>query len=564
MSNLVKINDLSKSPLWKRYSPTEFIAETNYAVKWRRVSTAGQKKKGHFSDEAQDDNIEEYILKENLDVLKSWNVAETASKHDKRKHFHEMVEFIIASQRTKTPIKHVIFSYTSRSSRNKQSRQELERLLDLGIVIHFARDNLKLTCQSDLSAKMQWLFKSYKDEEDIEIHKRNIWEGTLKRLEMGLFPGKAPYGYKNYRPHEDELSYFILAEGRCDYVRDAFDWFSTGIYTEVELIAKLDAAYPKLTKKPDAKRLSEILRNPFYYGEFYYLGSLWKGNPDENLYPKLISYELWKKVQVLLDNRHRKTVKERSLPYLGMMTCGGFILDDNGNETQEACGCAVTGEEKRKKLADGTISYHYHYHCSNGTRRCSQRNKNFIQNIGRKYISYHEAEIELLFEKIFKPLNFTDEVCKWMQDVLRKEHAEKSRDHYTQLSAYQDRHKMLERYIDKAYEDKLAEEITEDQWRTQHNKWMAEKTQLKNQIDALDGKKDDYIQKGVMLIELAQRTESIYKNATTDVKRKMVRLISSNHSLRNGDVEFNWEKPFDLLASAHPQEKWWTRTGSNR
>jgi hypothetical protein len=145
----------------------------------------------------------------------------------------------------------------------------------------------------------------------------------------------------------------------------------------------------------------------------------------------------------------------------------------------------------------------------------------------------------------------------WMQDVLRKEHHEKSQSHYQHLSALQGRYKMLEKYIDAAYDDKLSGDISELKWREKNSVWLMEQAKIRNEIESLGESKQEYIEKGVLLIELAQRTESIYKTATTDVKRKMVRLLSSNHSLRNGDIEFYWEKPFDLLASAHPQEKWW-------
>lgn len=566
MNALQKMNDLSSSPLKNRFDrDKKFVPETNFAVAWRRVSTGKQKKSGHFSDEAQLENIQDYVKEEDLSVVRYWDVAETASKHDKRRHFHEMLKLVESSQQTGQPIKHVVFSYTSRSSRNKQSRRELEELLDLGVVIHFARDGFKLDCMSALVEYMNWLLRAFKDEEDITVHRENVWEGLLKRAEHGLFPGKAPYGYKNFRPGENELSYFVFYEGRDAYMKKAFEMMATGRYSEIRAVKELNAMFPHLTKKPTAKRFSALLRNPFYYGAFYWAKNvtkeLFKGNPE--YHPPLISYELWKQVQDVLSGRRHNRVIQTNHPYLGIIRCGGKILDENGNETNTPCNAAITAEEKRKKLIDGSIKNFYYYHCSNTTRPCSQRSRGYLQGVGRTTMNYSVAEIEMLFEAVFRPLSFTPEVCKWMQDVLRKEHHEKSANHYQHLGALQNRQKMLQKYIDSAYDDKLSGDISEEMWRTKHSQWRTELETVKRQIDAIDDQKEEYIQNGVLLIELAQHTESVYKNAPAEVKRKLVEIVSSNHVLRNGTIEFAYRKPFDILASATPKENWWTRQESN-
>jgi len=70
--------------------------------------------------------------------------------------------------------------------------------------------------------------------------------------------------------------------------------------------------------------------------------------------------------------------------------------------------------------------------------------------------------------------------------------------------------------------------------------------------------KDNYIQKGVELIELVQHFEIIYKNATPNKKRRMVEIVSSNLVLRNGKLEFSYRKPFDMLVDSGGSEKWWS------
>ena len=197
MAILEKVNDLSESNLRKRYLTQVFIPETNLAVAMGRVSTKDQKDEGR-SDEAQLERIEAYAEFERLRIIKTWDVAETASKHENRKHFISLLDFVERSQKNGIPIKHIIFSHQSRSNRNRKSARKLEDFIrDYGITLHCVRDQLRLNIKSPNEHWLMWdIFNNY-NENFIKEHLKNVMDGTIKRLEFGLFPGKAPIGYKN-------------------------------------------------------------------------------------------------------------------------------------------------------------------------------------------------------------------------------------------------------------------------------------------------------------------------------------------------------------------------------
>jgi hypothetical protein len=90
-----------------------------------------------------------------------------------------------------------------------------------------------------------------------------------------------------------------------------------------------------------------------------------------------------------------------------------------------------------------------------------------------------------------------------------------------------------------------------------------ESASTKEEIDSLAEAKDEYMQRGVQLIELMQHSEIIFKNASADKKRKMVELVSSNLLLKDGTLEYHWRKPFDLLAIKGNLEDWRPQPDSN-
>lgn len=558
VKNFTKLNDLSGSAFMRSHLDEEFKSTSAKAVAFGRVSIAKNKDSGN-SDLAQLETIEKYAEDHGYEVVRAWDVAETGHHHSRRTKFREMIEFV----RSSSDIKHVIFSHQSRSNRNRESARELEALVrQHGVTIHCARDRLTLHAKSGIEDWLRWDVFNVLNEKFSKDHKRNVLAGMQKRIEMGLCPFQAPFGYVNRRRDDlGGLSVFEVVEDEAHYVRSTFELFATGRYSIEVLRRELGKLYPAYSGKISIQRIGDMLRNPFYHGFFRIKDELYQGHPE--YHPRFITKGLFDRVQTILaqPRRSRRKISKREHPYLGLVKCGGKILDSNGCETGEECGCSVTAEEKRKRKTDGSTKTYIYYHC-NSIRRCSQQDKRYATQHGFK-LNYHEADLEMMFARILQPLTFTPDVVSWMQDHLLKEHHEKSGDHRQASSALLGRRTMLQRYIDQAYEDKLRGEISAEAWREKNVRWKAELEDVLEEIKHLDEQKDSYIDRGVELIELVHDLENIYKNAKPEKKRRIIEIVSSNHVLVNGTLRFDYRKPFDLLAAAHPQEKWWTLGESN-
>ena len=571
-----KVNSIDPD-IKKRFEKKEFKAATNYSVAMGRVSIKRNKDKGN-SDVAQIEHLEEYMSENNLVLAtKPWDVAETASKHEKRKNFFELVEFVEDSQSTDKPVKHVLFAYTSRGSRNKQSKRMIESLLDLGVAVHFTQDGLVLHNEADMATWLTWQVKSIKDEEDIEKLRKHIWDGTIKRLELGLLPGKAPFGFLNRRISElGDLSIFIHDGWKAEWMKGFFELLGTDVYTisEAKRLLDLQILVPintereandlPLYKTPSETRLCELARNPFYYGDFMYMEQLWQGHPE--YHPPLVNFSLWQSVQENLDRREHRDRKDRTHPYLQLLRCGGHYLDEESNETESVCNHAITAEEKRKKLLNGEISYHYYYRCcSKPKQKCSQRDKEWLKAHGRTRMAYTEAELEELFlEKIIRPLNITREDLARMTEALLAHHKQACEAERKKRGAKQSRFEMLIRYQDQAYEDRLNGVISPEMYREKSIGWRIETEQIKAELEASVEDHDERIRKGIEWIELVQDIESIWKKAKPEQKARILKIVGSNLTLRNGSIEFNYRKPFDLFAFSTGSKNWWSLAGSNR
>ena len=492
-------------------------------------------------------------------------MAESASKHDLRKHFHEIIEFVRASQSTKTPIKHLIFSHQSRSNRNKESARELEALVDMGVVLHFARDRRKLTCKSDISELLVWHVENIRNQAFIDELRKNSMGGVIKCIERGCYPGsKLPFGYRSVG--KKDLRRFEHDGDRAKYMATAFEIIDSGEYSsdrisDRELKKKLDSMFPGIGKTPGKKLFHKLLRNPFFTGEeFVYDRTVFKA--DSNIQKPIVTRERWLRVQEVLEGRRPTRRLSKKLPYQGLIVCDGFILDENGKLTGEVCGCSITGEQIKKTYKNGKVQFFDYYRCSNQTRKCSQRDKDYMKELGRK-VSFTDREIETIFQDIFKSFSFDAVTCHRMKQFLWAEHFEAKKNHGDRKIQLERRMKELDSFIQRAYEDKLRGDLSEARWRDMDNSWKSERASIVTEFDSVMDEQDAYMQRGVELIELMQQSEIIFKNATPEKKRKLVELVSSNLLLKDGSLHYHWKKPFDMLAIKDKNENWRPHGDSN-
>ena len=522
------------------------------AVAMFRVSTKEQADEG-FSLEDQKQRILAYCKEEGLNLIKTWESSETASKHGKRKDFNEMLRYVTNN----TNIKHIIFSHQSRVNRNRESAREVEDIIRKnGVTLHCVRERLRLTKDSSITEWLQWdLFNNLNAEYSIR-HRLNVVGGLAKRIEHGLAPIKAPIGYKNKRLESNNLSVFVIDKMEAKVVIEAFEAMSTGRYSIKGLHEYLIDKFPSiaLSKRiPSEKNLDAVLRNVFYIQKFNYDGNQYEGHPE--YHPRLISDQLWSKVQSVLSGRgNKRKSTAHDFAYTGLIQCGGQLLGED-----HKCGYAISGERKVKNLVSGEEREHFLWGCSNNRTKCSQRDAGYRRENGfKRYINQNDLENQM--ESIFTGLQFPDSMIEWMKELLVKHHDqtmklqnEEAKELRQLLTKIDDEEKMtFEKFI------KEDNEFIQAKLKEHIEKLHHDRDQIKEELELIQSEKDDYQDKAIKVIELAQRADIAYKKASSKSKRKLVEIVASNLTLRNGSLEYHYRKPFDLLVNLSEKEKWWT------
>ncbi len=181
--------------------------------------------------------------------------------------------------------------------------------------------------------------------------------------------------------------------------------------------------------------------------------TLFKGHPE--YHPRLIEYDLWKKVQDVIEGRasfKKRWAFNQEFTYVHLIRCGGNILDEEGRPTEKKCGCAVSPEVKRKLTKKHGYRYRYYYSCANNRSKtgCTQRTTSYLRPLGiQRYIP--QEKITEILAGLFTRFDYSNAQIKKMIDSYQKYEEGLLGDANVQLEKLRAQKAEVSRLISKSY-----------------------------------------------------------------------------------------------------------------
>ena len=465
------------------------------AVIYARVSSEEQAKHG-FSIENQKRQCEEFAKRNGYYVIKIFVDEGKSAKNLDRPEIQDLMSYCA---KKKNEVKAVIIWRLDRISRNNEDYHGALRPL-------FERKSIKLlsateanvtTIEGDLMRNIGMSFAEY---ERKVIGVRTL-AGLRQKAEQGEYPHKAPLGYKNIS-REDGSKTTVIDEKHAFYVKRAFELYDSGMYSLRSLTAKLyeDGLGSKTGKKIPKTSIEFMLKNIFYTGVFKFEDKIYENAKHK----AIISKELFYRVQDRLIDPNKVRKHNIDFAYTGLIRC-------------EYCGCLLTAELKKGK--------YIYYHCTG----------NKGGNCKRDYIS--ENKIDKAITEILKLIVIPQDIREKIANALKIVHEKKNGYSIEVKNNIIKQIQTLENRIEQAFILKLDGTITHDFWKTQNDKWQAEKDKLKIQLDEIDKLDKQFYEQADTLLSFTDNAYEFYLQGNTTQRRKILEIISEKITYK--DKTFN-------------------------
>ena len=498
------------------------------------------------SIDAQLQNLRSYCKRLEFSIIKEYAITESSTRGD-RKKFTEMLSFV-KQQKTKVII---VADCVDRIQRSFRESIELSDLVHANkIELHFVRENLIISSESNTSDNMRWDFGVLAAKSYVSNLSDNVKRSLKYNLEHGRWQGSAPLGFLNARTKDGKAD-VIIDEERAPLIKQLFEEYATGLHTTHTLLewCKKHNLTSRGNRNGPGKVLSRagiylILKNHFYYGVMVVKGKMYKHN-----YPPIIDKDLFDKVQILLTRQYPnkddpdlpdvpvkvgRKYKEILYPFSGIFRCGN-------------CGHIMTPERHVKPSGKEYI----HYKCSHFVRTCTQKTLNQDEIMRQLYND--------VVDKLYLTPKQIKEIQANIKPYLKSQNIEIATNEDVQhnIAVAKERKSrlikmLLDGLVDKAtYTNTLAEIETT----ILENEHLLEKYQ-ENNVDIADSITN--------ILKFSGNLRKIIESSNVDDRREILSIFISNSVINGRECCFSYKKPFDSLLKSNGCLSWLGQLDSNQ
>lgn len=396
----------------------------------------------------------------------------------------------------------VIIHKLDRGTRNFRDWAEIDELIESGVDVFVANDNLDLRSRGGRLAA------------DVQIavavdYIRNLREEALKgihgRLKQGIFPSHAPIGYLDRGAGKPKT----IDPVRGPLVRYLFELYATGAYTLRDLTAKgIAAGLRNLNGNPlRLTQIQKILRNPFYAGMIRSR----RFGVFTGAHEPLMKRSLFDSVQSVLDGKFVRRTKQYDFLFRRMLHC-------------KTCGRSLIATAKKG---------HIYYRCSTITCPTTSVREDRVdadirQLLGEVTLAPDElSDIgQKLADRAKNGTELVESRRSALQDALLAANARMTR--LTDL--------LLDGKIDAAAHDERRDAL------------VMERQKLAQDLASLEEDRRHILDTAKQIVELARCPVFLYETADFWKKRRLLEIVLSNCKVTGKTLEFSLREPFAAIA----------------
>ena len=419
---------------FKRFAKKKDINEmTNNAVVYTRVSSKEQAD-DNASLETQLKYCNEYAKRKGLNIVEYFGGTYESAKSDERKEFQKMLTFL---NKRKSISYVIVFSYDRFSRTGANAAYISSNLKKRGIhTISVSQDVDTSKPSGVFQENLYYMFSQF----DNEMRKDKTITGVREKMRQGYWCVRPPFGYINTNKGSsaDKSNIILNEDGKM--VRRVFKWIFNNGWT----IKRASEETAKYNRPIKAKRLSEILRNPFYAGLI--TGNIIAGEVYEGKHERCVTPELFSAVNEILDGKKisRKGIqmqnKLNDVPLRGTLIC-------------EYCGHKMTGYKASKNQK-------FYYKCN--TKGCKNN---------QRADEVHESFKNLLSYFIINP-NLKDT----FKEILSEDFSKRNKDNKAKKQELDAELKTIDNKLEKLEEKYLFEDVDKNIYQKHLTKLQAKKT----------------------------------------------------------------------------------------
>lgn len=441
--------------------------------------------------------IEHYAARVGAEIVQWFEETRTAAKAG-RPVFTRMLKLLRAGK-----AEGVVIHKLDRSTRNYHDWAAIDELLESGIEIHVANDNLDLRSRGGRLAA------------DVQIavavdYIRNLREETLKgihgRLKQGILPNNVGIGYLDSGAGKAK----VIDPHKGPLVRRVFELYATGAFTlrEVTAEARRLGLRNRNGNPLHLQEIHKILRNPFYVGIIRSKRfGLFPG-----IHAPLVTRAVFDRVQATLDGKFVRRTKRYEFPFRRLMHC-------------KTCGHSLIGSQRKG---------HVYYRCS---------------TIACPTTSVREEAVEEQIRSILRSITLNADEVALVEQQLAALSADATTLRASRHASLSETLSVVNARLARLTDLLLDSKVTAEEHDARRASLLKDRIRLEQDIAAIDTTNGRVMATAERIVGLAKSPELLYESGDSMQKRELLQILMSDCVVTGKTLEFSLREPFAAIAS---------------
>ena len=483
-------------------------------IAYCRKST-DEKEKQALSIDQQISELKEFAQREQLAVSEFLTEAQSA-KIPGRPIFNTLIKRIEHGE-----ISGIISWNPDRLARNSVDGGKIIYLLDLGKLqsLKFPTHWFENTPQGRFMLNIAFGQAKYY----VDNLAQNVHRGLKYKVKQGIWPARAPMGYRNDRNTRG----IVIDPHEAMVIKGAFELYATGKYALIDIGKyffengiknKISGGYP------NDSNLRRILMRPLYYGDIVFKKELY-----EAIHEPIVSKSLFDEVQKVMVHRgwyHQHKSKRYDFAFTGFIRCA-------------YCNCSITAENRPFYFprTHHSVSYRY-YHCTKKKLPC----------LAKGYT--REEVLEEQFRNIIKSVSMSEAWATKMMELLEQDEKTEKQNVTIELQILNEELDETEQKLNRLLEAYLDTIVDTQHYKQKKNELMDKQALLKDKITQLKTGNLFWVERMKEFITTASECEKIARAENTGhLLSQMAKKVGSKYLLKDHRIAETLLPPFAALAA---------------
>ncbi|MDA9163550.1 recombinase family protein [Rickettsiaceae bacterium] len=502
-----------------------------------RVSSKEQEE--GYSIDAQKRRLEEYCMRNGLELIKVFEVVESSTVGD-RKQFMEALRYARDHRETIA----VVTDKVDRLQRGFKESPLLNDLIERGkIELHFYTENCVIHKYSTSNEKLMWNMNVVMAQSFVDSLRDNVNRSIGQKLRMGEWISTAPIGYLHENiggKHDRGKGTIVVDKMRAPLIRRLFEEYATGIYTLSQMVKRTKEWGLRNSRGNQGhlclSHVHSMIQNPFYHGVMKVKKT---GKEYPHIYQPIISKELFDQCQQVRLGRSNGGFKWGSKDYIfrGLIKCA-------------TTGRIVTADTKTKTSASGNTTQWVYLRAWNPDNP-------------KKKVHVREDKIIAEVQKVFDAMHLDPELLEKAVKAIRNS-SDAEKDYYNQkIKELQTEHIKIIKRLDRLTDIFLDGEFNEDEYRAKRKQLEQKRDDITKEMEQNNQADNNFAERLVDMVKIASAAGKTFKGSTIEKKRKLINLVFANLSLNGQKLEFDLRPLFDEFVKMDENGEWCTLEDSN-